>query len=75
MDSVIAGIIGIVIGAAAGFFGAMYLNREKEKTAQELAEELYRKNESFRKDDRDNVLTQMKASFGDLSLDALKKIP
>jgi len=73
MEFVLIGFLGVGLGCVLGFFGAVYLNRTKEKTAKELADELYIRNESLRKDDRESVMMQMKDSFSGLSLDALKK--
>jgi DNA recombination protein RmuC len=43
------------------------------KTAKELAEELFRESEAQRKANIDSIIENIKASFGNLSLDALSK--
>ena len=65
----LAFVAGIVIGLAA----AWILRLIQAKTAKELAEELFRESEAKRKSDIENVLEHIKASFGNLSLDALSK--
>ena len=60
---IIALVTGIFIGfAAAYFFGFLHT-----KTANDLAREIFRESESLRKEDRDAVIDNVKASFGNLS--------
>ncbi len=62
-------IIGFVSGIAVSFFVKII----QARTAKELAGELFRENESCRKANIDEIINNVKASFGSLSLEALSK--
>ena len=66
-------IAAFFIGGAIGFLTAKLLAGSKESMARELAEELFRETEALRRDDRDALLERVRESFGDISLEALKK--
>ena len=66
-------IISLVVGIIIGFSGALFLRIIHSKTARDTANELFRESETLRKEDRDAVIENVKASFGYLSLDALNK--
>jgi len=66
-------IIALVTGICIGFAAAYFLRIIHSKTASELAGELFRESETLRKEERDAVIENLKASFGNLSLDALNK--
>jgi len=66
---VIALIVGFILGLGAAFI----LRLVQAKTARELADELLRDSESQRKAQVDEIVENVKASFGSLSLDALSK--
>lgn len=67
----------IILSLAAGFllgFAAAYAVRSLHtRTAKELADELYRENEAQRRLDRDDILKNIRATFGNLSLEALSR--
>ena len=63
----------MAIGFVLGLLVAVLLRLIQGKTAQELAEELFRENEIQRKANIDSIVENIKASFGELSLDALSK--
>jgi len=71
--NIISVIITLVVGFALGLLAAFALKLIHGKTARELAAELFRENEAQRKENIDNILENVKASFGSLSLDALSK--
>ena len=58
-------MLGLMVSFALGLI--------KSKTARELAEELFRESESQRKESLEAIMSEMRASFGSLSLDALAK--
>ena len=60
---------GIVLGAAATYFFRL----GEGKNAREIAAELLRESEARRQSDLDAVVEHVKASFGDMSLEALSK--
>lgn len=62
-------LIGIIIGIAFTYIFKII----KTKTAKEIADELYKETESRRKEDIDDVIENLKESFGSLSLEALSK--
>lgn len=62
-------IIGLILGIAISFG----LRIIQARTAKELAEELFRETESQRKANIDEVINNVKASFGNLSLEALSR--
>jgi len=69
----LSALIGMAIGFVLGLLVAVLLRLIQGKTAQELAEELFRENEIQRKANIDSIVENIKASFGELSLDALSK--
>lgn len=66
-------LTGLVIGFGLGLLAAFLLRLIQGKTAKELAEELFRESEAQRKANIDSIIENIKASFGNLSLDALSK--
>ncbi|MEE8300251.1 MAG: DNA recombination protein RmuC [Desulfatiglandales bacterium] len=66
-------LTGLVIGFVLGLSVALLLRLIQGKTAKELAEELFRESEAQRKANIDSIIENIKASFGNLSLDALSK--
>ncbi|MBW2005073.1 MAG: DNA recombination protein RmuC [Deltaproteobacteria bacterium] len=66
-------VIGICIGFVIGLLVSIALRLQQGKTAKELAEELFHESEAQRKANMDAILENIKASFGNLSLDALSK--
>jgi DNA recombination protein RmuC len=69
----IAGAVWFVLGLAAGLVAAYFLRVLHSKHSRELAEELLREAEVQRKAHVDSVIEHVKASFGNLSLDALAR--
>jgi len=65
--------IGICIGFVLGLLVSLVLRLQQGKTAKELADELFHESEAQRKANIDVILENIKASFGNLSLDALSK--
>lgn len=65
--------IALIIGIAIGSGLTIILRIMKIKTAKELANELFRENENMRKANIDDVINNVKESFGSLSLEALSK--
>jgi len=65
--------IGIVIGFVLGLLVSVVVRLLHGKTAKELAEELFHESEAQRKAHIDAILENIKASFGNLSFDALSK--
>ncbi len=65
--------IGICIGFSLGLLVSIVLRLLHGKTAKELAEELFHESEAQRKAHIDAILENIKASFGNLSFDALSK--
>ena len=65
--------VGICIGFAFGLLVSIVLRLQQGKTAKELAEELFHESEAQRKAHIDAILENIKASFGNLSFDALSK--
>jgi DNA recombination protein RmuC len=69
----ISTLIGLIVGFGLGLVAALLLRFMHGKTAKELAEELLHETEAQKKADMDTVLEHIKASFGNLSLEALSK--
>lgn len=63
----------LVMGIVIGLVLALILRIMQTKTAKELANELFRENENMRKANMDEVINNIKESFGSLSLEALSK--
>ena len=66
-------LIGLFIGFMLGLLVSLVLRLQQGKTAKELAEELFHEGEAQRKANIDAILENIKASFGNLSFDALSK--
>lgn len=66
-------LVALVIGFMLGVGVGLLLRLIQGKTAQSLAEELFQESEDQRKASIDAILDNMKATFGNLSLDALSK--
>lgn len=66
-------ILALVVGLILGILVAYFLKILQARSAKEIADELFRESETQRKADREDVLENVKASFGSLSLDALSK--
>lgn len=66
-------LVALVIGFVLGLGAALLLRLIQGKTARRLAEELFQESEEQRKASVDAILENMKATFGNLSLDALSK--
>lgn len=62
-------VVGIVIGIAVSFI----LGIIQGKTAKELTREIFNENEIKRQENIDQVISNMKESFGSMSLEALSK--
>jgi DNA recombination protein RmuC len=69
----ISTLIGLSIGFGLGLVAALLLRFMHGKTAKELAEELFHETEAHKKADLDTMIEHIKASFGNLSLEALSK--
>ena len=65
-------VITFLLGICVGFAGAYFLKVFRMKTGRELAGEIFADAETMRKEERENFLNSMKASFGDISHDAMK---
>jgi len=65
--------IGICIGFVLGLLVSIVLRLQQGKTVKELADELFHESEAQRKANIDAILENIKASFGNLSFDALSK--
>lgn len=63
----------MAIGFALGLAAAFALRIVQSRTADRLANELFRESEEQRKANLDAILDNVKASFGSLSLDALSQ--
>ena len=66
-------LIGLIIGFGLGLVAALLLRFIQGKTAKELAEALFHETEAHKKADMDRIIDNIKASFGNLSLEALSK--
>jgi len=71
---VLALIVGaLIVGFLLGLGAAYVLRIIQAKTAKELAAELFQASEAQRKENVENLVANIKAIFGQLSLDALSK--
>jgi DNA recombination protein RmuC len=66
-------LLALITGFVLGLGAALLLRLIQGKTARRLAEELFQESEGQRKASIDAILENMKATFGNLSLDALSK--
>jgi DNA recombination protein RmuC len=66
-------LIALIAGFVLGLGAAFILRLVQAKTAREFADELFRDSEAQRKAQVDEIVENVKASFGSLSLDALSK--
>jgi DNA recombination protein RmuC len=66
-------LVALVIGFVLGIGAALLLRLIQGKTARRLAEELLQESEAQRKASIDAIIENLKATFGNLSLDALSK--
>lgn len=66
-------LIVLLAGLALGLAVAFGLRLTQSKTAKELAQELFRESEARRMENIQAIMSDVKASFGSLSLDALTK--
>ena len=66
-------IITLIIGFALGIVAAFILKIISVKNARQLAAEMYKETEIQRQQQVDQVISTVKSSFGDLSLEALSK--
>jgi len=66
-------IITLIVGFLLGIGAAFVLKIINAKSARDIASDMYRETEEQRRQQVDQVLESVKASFGSLSLDALKK--
>jgi DNA recombination protein RmuC len=66
-------IMTLVIGLLLGLLAALLLRVIQGKTAKSLAQELYLESEAQRQTYIDSLLENIKANFGNLSLDALSR--
>jgi DNA recombination protein RmuC len=66
-------IVALLVGFVLGLVTAYVLRTRQEKTARDLAEELFRAGETQRQAALEMVIKNVEASFGRLSLDALSK--
>lgn len=62
-----------VIGLALGLLAAFFLGLTRSRTARAIAAELLGEAEARRRVEFDAAMANLKASFGDLSLDALRR--
>ncbi len=63
----------LVVGFILGFFTAYLLKLNQLKASREIADELYRKNETRQQENMETVLESVRLSFGNLALEALSK--
>ncbi|RLB40155.1 MAG: DNA recombination protein RmuC, partial [Deltaproteobacteria bacterium] len=66
-------VTAMAIGFALGFLAAFALRIVHTKTADTLARQIMEKSEAEKKAALDNILAEVKTSFGDLSFEALRK--
>jgi len=66
-------LVALIIGFALGLGAALLLRLIQGKTARKLAEELFQESEEHRKASIEVIIENMKATFGNLSLEALSK--
>ena len=69
----VAILLTLVAGFILGLAAAFALRLVQARTAKDLADELFRENETRRQAQMEAVIENVKASFGSLSLDALAK--
>ena len=72
-ESVIIYIVILVVGILIGIGISFLLRIIQSKTAKELTREIYNENEVKRQENIDQVISNMKESFGSMSLEALSK--
>jgi DNA recombination protein RmuC len=66
-------LIALLAGFALGIAAAFILKILQTKTAKNIAAELLQESDNQRKETMDTIMSDLKASFGSLSLDALTK--
>ena len=66
-------LIALISGFVLGVIASFMLRLIQSKSGRELADELFRDSEAQRKAQVDEIVENVKASFGSLSLDALSK--
>lgn len=66
-------IIGLIAGFVLGIAAALVFKLIQTRTAKEIADEILHDSEEQRKSNVDAVIENVKATFGSLSLDALRK--
>jgi len=69
----IAIVVALAVGAVLGFAAAWITRIAQGKSAEELAAKLFAENEQRRSDSQNAMMDQLRASFGDLSLQALSR--
>ena len=72
-ESIIIYIIILVVGIVIGIAVSFLLGIIQSKTAKELTREIFNENEIKRQENIDQVISNMKESFGSMSLEALSK--
>lgn len=65
--------LALLAGFVLGLAGAFALRIIQSKTAKQLADELFQESEDQRRANIEAIMADMKANFGSLSLDALRK--
>ena len=66
-------VLALAIGFALGLLAAFALRLIQTKTAESLARELAEKAEQEKRASIEHIISELKSSFGDMSLDALRK--
>jgi len=72
-ESIIIYIVILVVGILIGIGISFLLRIIQSKTAKELTREIFNENEVKRQENIDQVISNMKESFGSMSLEALSK--
>ncbi len=72
-ESIIIYIVILVVGIVIGIVVSFLLGIIQSKTAKELTREIFNENEIKRQENIDQVISNMKESFGSMSLEALSK--
>ena len=72
-ESIIIYIVILVVGILIGIGISFLLRIIQSKTAKELTREIFKENEIKRQENIDQVISNMKESFGSMSLEALSK--
>jgi DNA recombination protein RmuC len=72
-ESIIIYIVILVVGILIGIGASYLLGIIQSKTAKELTREIFNENEIKRQENIDQVISNMKESFGSMSLEALSK--